>query len=1565
MRDKETSRVNEALLSIPMCCALQMSLVKLLRSWNINPSAVTGHSSGEVSAAYAAGAIDYREGLAIGYLRAYLTANYLKKSRKPGIMCAVGLGEEEAKAYLPEIKSGKVVVACVNSQSSVTLSGDLEGVEEIQKKLSEKNIFARKLNTPAAYHSHHMEPLAADYWQGLHINLSRQGDFGEVLYSSPVSGNRMWSAKALGPGHWVQNMVQPVLFKQSLTNMLLPSKPGETQSADIIVEIGPHGALAGPIRQILGTPELKGVSTSYESALTRGQDAVHTMQTLASSLLKKGYPVNLEAVNRPWSRTTPQVLQSLPSYPWNHSNKHWYEPRVNKEYRARKFPPHDLLGAQLKGSNPLAPTWRHFIRPSEIPWVRDHVIQSDIVYPGAGCIIMAIEAMRQISADAETRVTGFNLKDIEIMKALVIPEPDGIEVQLALRPSSDKALDPQGWQEFHVFSIGSTGAWEEHCKGAISVDVDTAVAPITENFVTSSRAYNKGVHPSDLFKSLRSMGIYHGPSFQNLKKIHSGSNKCVATFAVADSAALMPSKFERPHLLHPITLDALLQSAYAAVPPTAAKGMGASIPRSIKSMFVSTDLVNTTTVGHQFANYSTLHTQNSQGFDVSMATVNKGEMEAAPLIKIDGLHYQSLGADAPEEQSADVVGVCLKGQWQPDLLFMKPNDFKPYLFRETDPAEATAIADLKRATYHLLHNALVALTQKDIESLEPHHKLILDWMRAQDEKASRGELGLKSAKWSKASGGVQQLLFDKVSAASINGRLLVRIGKSLLPILRKEVSPMDLMLKEKLLYTYYDKALKVDRIGSQVEQLVKIFVHHNPRAKVLEIGAGTGACTGAVLKALGGGDSGNPLGFSHYTFTDVSSDSFNVAKEKFGAWGDLVSYSELDIEKEPSKQSFNDGTFDLVIASQVFHATKNIDQSLANARKLLKPSGKLIIVETTQPTLDAELTFRTLPEWYSSDEKERALSPYLPSAAWGDALKRTGFSGLDVDVRDCEDQDLYATNLLMSTAVNPAPPTFDTKVILVVGHSTPQAAWLDELKNAIAAATGSVPEVANIDEVKDYDDKVCLVLADIDEAILMNVKKATFDSIRNFVIGARGIMWVSRGGALESEVPERSLHSGLLRTLRDEERVHRYVTLDLDPNEGPWTTKGSKTIIEVFKNTFNYDVDLGPIDFEYAERGSVILVPRFANDPVENAAISTTVSSVPEMMPYHQPGRELKLGVEQPGLLDSLTFRDDPAANDALPDDFVEIESKAFGLNFRDVMVGMGQMQEKIMGFESSGVITKVGSDTSHGFKVGDRVMAIISRGGWTTFTRLHWTGVARIPDDVSFEDAASIPMVFVTAYYCLFESARLSKGESVLIHAGSGGVGQAAIILAKHIGAEIFTTVSTPEKTKFIVDTYGVPADHIFSSRDPSFAKNIMSATNGRGVDVVLNSLSGEMLEQSWNCIAYLGRFVEIGKRDIQSNKNLQMANFQKAISFAAIDLIHLAKYKRHAQAKVMDDVSKLMAQGIIKTITPITVYPISDVQRAFRTMQAGKHLGKIVIAPRQGDLVKVCHKHDSLHTS
>lgn len=320
-----------------------------------------------------------------------------------------------------------------------------------------------------------------------------------------------------------------------------------------------------------------------------------------------------------------------------------------------------------------------------------------------------------------------------------------------------------------------------------------------------------------------------------------------------------------------------------------------------------------------------------------------------------------------------------------------------------------------------------------------------------------------------------------------------------------------------------------------------------------------------------------------------------------------------------------------------------------------------------------------------------------------------------------------------------------------------------------------------------------------------------------------------------------------------------------------------------------------------------------------------------------------------------MAWNDDPSALQELDLDTVEVEPRAFGLNFRDVMVSMGQLNSELMGFECAGFVTRVGrSAAEQGFKSGDRV-AMLLRGFYGNLTKAHWTSVAKIPANMSFEIAASLPVSFCTAYLSLYNTAMLRKGETILIHAATGAFGQAAVILAKHLGAEIFVTVGTEAKRDFVIKTYGIAPDHIFNSRDISFAAGILAATQGRGVDVVLNSLAGQLLQESFNCVAPFGRFLEIGKRDLEQNSHLAMGSFTRSISFTSIDLLTFSEFKPYEINEVFKNVIRLYEEGVIVPVDPITVYSVTEIEKTFRLMQAGKHMGKIVITMAPDDLVPV----------
>lgn len=562
---------------------------------------------------------------------------------------------------------------------------------------------------------------------------------------------------------------------------------------------------------------------------------------------------------------------------------------------------------------------------------------------------------------------------------------------------------------------------------------------------------------------------------------------------------------------------------------------------------------------------------------------------------------------------------------------------------------------------------------------------------------------------------------------------------------------------------------------------------------------------------------------------------------------------------------------------------------------------------------------------------------------------------MEAEVHDCESEDFYAFSVIASTAT-PSASTFNSDIVLVTGTPAPPDTWLDQIKVSISKLIGAMPAIEPLESVIG-DDKVCIFLGEISHPVLNSPDPAQFEAIRGLCTKAKGLLWVTRGGAVDYENPDASLAVGFLRSLRAEYAGKRLAALDLDPKQEPWSIQTVTVLTDVFTKLFDYSNDDTVKDFEFADRDGVIHIPRYYKDVARNKAVfpDPANQAVPQLEPFYQPHRPLHMGIGTPGLLDTLAFNDDLHAAEDLRAEFVEVEPKAFGLNLRDIMVAMGQVGGGYMGFECSGFITRVSPGAvCQGFKVGDRVAALL-RGHYSNMVRLHWTSAVHIPDCMSFEVAATLPMSYTAAYVSLFDTARLQREETVLIHAATGAVGQAAIMFAKHVGAEIFVTVGSQRKKAFIIERYGIQPDHIFSSRDTSFAHGVRAMTQGKGLDVVLNSLAGPLLQESFNCIAPFGRFVEIGRRDLELNSSLEMGAFSRVGSFSHIDLNALGEHKGPQINRALKDIIRLLEKKAITTVEPITIYPLSDIGKAFRLVQAGKHMGKIIISVKPDHLVPV----------
>lgn len=336
----------------------------------------------------------------------------------------------------------------------------------------------------------------------------------------------------------------------------------------------------------------------------------------------------------------------------------------------------------------------------------------------------------------------------------------------------------------------------------------------------------------------------------------------------------------------------------------------------------------------------------------------------------------------------------------------------------------------------------------------------------------------------------------------------------------------------------------------------------------------------------------------------------------------------------------------------------------------------------------------------------------------------------------------------------------------------------------------------------------------------------------------------------------------------------------------------------------------------------------------------------PSLAPVGTPFRVV---AGHPGLLESLQLRE-LARRGPGPGE-VEVQVRAAGLNFLDVMKalaiypGLEASPEVALGAEAAGTVVAVGPGVLTP-QIGDEVVLITPSYEATSclsaFVTVPASFTAPRPPSLSAEQAAGLPVVYLTAYYALHELGRLRAGERVLIHAAAGGVGLAAVQICRWMGAEVLATAGSAEKRAYLRE---LGIEHVFDSRTLAFGEGVRAATGGRGVDLVLNSLAGEALTQSLALLAPRGRFIELGKRDIYANSQLGLAPFRRNLAFFALDLARLTLEEPDLVAGLLREVLDLVAAGTLPPL-PIEVRPISAVAAAFEQMAQARHIGKLVLA-------------------
>ena len=682
LKSKETSRVNSAAIGQPLCTAIQCALVDLLASWNVKPASVLGHSSGEIAAAYACGSLTLNSAISISYHRGLLASSILERNSKlRGAMMAAGISESDVMHFIRKIPSriGRVVIACVNSPSSVTLSGDRPAIMSLQSALEARQIFVRRLAVGTAYHSHHMETIAESYLAAMR-GLPLPKPNTSVTFISSVTGGIM-NGEGLDAAYWVRNMVSQVKFSPALQELYVTDNPSTASSfgkstTQILIEVGPHGALAGFVKQTLG--RIQGRLFQYIPTLSRGKDSVDTMFNFASRLVVSGYAIDLQAVNDQRGDRRSSVLVNLPTYSWDHSTSYWHESRLSRDYRKRSSPRHPLLGAPTPDFNTLEPSWRNIIRVSEIPWIRGHVIQSSIVYPAAGYVAMAVEACAQrgrLNRPGD-KIADYILKNIIISKPILVPEDaEGIETQFVLRPYNRSARQSSDtWDEFRVFSYTKSDGWSEHCRGLVSLRYNKDCSEVEgdrEAKCKSSR-YARMIDlarstctsetiPTHTYETLARLGITYSGAFSSMEDAAVRLHQSLGHVRIPDTASVMPGGIEHPHVIHPSTLDVCMQMT-SPVLIEAGVLQSPMVPTSIEAIVISSDVP--AKAGERLLVHTDLQLQGKRSFKSDITASRENPDSIIPPIEILGLVCTAVPGSVSASHSLESRGRCHKLEWE-------------------------------------------------------------------------------------------------------------------------------------------------------------------------------------------------------------------------------------------------------------------------------------------------------------------------------------------------------------------------------------------------------------------------------------------------------------------------------------------------------------------------------------------------------------------------------------------------------------------------------------------------------------------------------------------------------------------------------------------------------------------------------------------------------------------------------------------------------------------------------------------------------------------------------------
>ena len=1572
------SNIHQTAYAQPSLFAMECALMALWRSWGVEPTAVMGHSLGEYSAAVAAGIFSLEDGLRFVGERARL----MQSLPQGGQMAAIFTGEDQVARAIVGRTSGSVSIAAVNGPLHVVVSGEKEGVGRLIRFFSSEGIKAKQLNVSHAFHSTLVDPVLERL-----ESLAAKVAFSEpqIHLISNLTGKKATRGEMTTPTYWKRHLRSPVLFSSSVKTLY-------EMGYRIFIEIGPHPVLCGMAANCLPEQEI-----SWLPSMRWERDNWEQILDSLAQLYVKGARIDWAGFDQPFGRRR----VSLPTYPFQR-RRFWPDGiSVKKGHPRSGKPIHPLLGYHV--SSALREIlFETSLSLHDFEFVHDHKVNGTTLVPATAFIEMA-----SAGAKAVCGTEAVELEDFIIHRPMIIEDNDTRIVQTIITP------EPEGAYFFKICSCKPTSGpsaesapvggeiWTIHVSGRIRKAREEVYRPsplelpFTELMDICSEEISKNTH----YSKLATRGFNFGPALQGVSLIKRGQKEALGQIRLPKESGQTMDGYG----FHPALLDACLQFFWAILP----EGMGSDsyLPMSFQRyrVYSAPDTEIWSHISYRSASKNEQDTLEGDVriFDLSgkvVAAMDRLCFRQASLDKILGISASDIDAwfyQLEWKASAAPKTMVSDGREGP-----RPSDgFVPSIDLIADHVEKT-MQTLQETEDLVSHHRLV----NDIETLSgtyvvealtalgfefrlgqrfSEERLLMDAGIAERYRgllhrllqivAQAGLLKQSGNEWeivgkpqpdtSKLQ--LNRLLSNPAARNSAQLELTMRCGERLAQTLTGKADPLALLFPNgslaiaARLYSESPEARVFNSLVREAVQKAQLSIPQGRKARILELGAGTGGATSFVLPGL-------KTDQVEYVFTDLSPVFLNQAELRFKDYP-FVTYRLCNIEKGPEEQSFDSNSFDIVIGMNMIHATRDLRHSLQNIHKFLVPGGVLILLEGTAPERWIDITFGLTDGWWAFTDKElRPDYPLLSRATWLNVLQETGYAN---GVAAPGSSDLSHEALIMAqkpaNTSDQAPQNQSAgSKWMILSDDLGLGAKLVEGLEAIGR--GCIWVTAGEQFDKKSEQRWCIRFDQREDfqRLFSELNLQGDSGLIQIVHMTSGNGDITGNGEIRDLAKLLELNSRstlfLLQAMLSEPGWDQppklcIVTCGAQPAGSMASVTaaqapawGMSKVIELeHPDLACRCIDLDPeasLDHNVAA-----LIGELSTPDQENlTAIREGRRMVPRLKRVNIPGavdsadtaadkpKLIRLEKSVSGILDELNLKSVEAAEPG-PDQ-VQIRIHAAGLSFRDVMNALSLRDDpEPLGSECSGIIIKVGQRVNE-LSVGDAVIALAS-GSIGTLVNANAEFVIPKPEGMSFEKAATLPTAFLTAHYALNHLARICKGERVLIHAAAGGVGMAALRFALAAGAEVYGTAGSRRKREYL---RALGVKQAMDSRTAEFKEKIMELTGGKGVDVILNSLAGELITQSLSVLAPQGRFLEIGKRDILSPE--QAHRLRPDITYHIVDLA-VSSYEDPALIrKLFQEVVAKAREGTISAL-PMRVFPLSEASSAFRFMSQSKHIGKIII--------------------